>query len=111
MSWKIVGVIESRGGDVEIMPEWTIGKPNDFTSISDANTIRDAMQGQIEKERQLRLQAAPGVGGAGPAIRYMVLPAIDDGLIRQLHGGEPLAPPKPTGPVLSFSNPAKPSVA
>jgi hypothetical protein len=107
--WKVVGVIESRGGDIEIMPEWTIGKPNEFNSIADANAIRDAMQGQIEKERLARLAAAPGVGGAGPAIRYMVLPAIDEALIRQLHGGEPMPAPKPSGPVLSFNAP-KPSV-
>lgn len=103
--WKIVGTIESRGGDIEVLPEWTIGKPNEFQSYAEADTIRGAMQNIIEKEVAKRLAQAPGVGGAGPAIRYVVLPAIDESLIRQLRGGEIIEAPKPSLPTLSFNVP------
>lgn len=108
MGWKIVGVIESRSGDVEVMPEWTIGSPNEFQNHVDAIAIRDAMQHQIEKRRQERLAASPGVGGAaGPSISYLVLPVIDKALLTQLHGGAPTAPPPPTVPALSFGPPQR----
>lgn len=104
--WKIVGLIESRGGDVEVLPEWAVGTPNEFQNQTEANTVRDAMQGYVEKLKAERTMAAPGVGGsAGPSIRYMVLPAIDDNLIGQLRG---ILPPQPTQvqmPQLSFGRP------
>lgn len=102
--WKVVGVIESRSGDVEFLPEWTIGTPNEFSSKADAEAVRQAMQAQIEHMRIERLQAAPGAGGAGPSIRYIILPAIDQFLISQLHGGDPVRQPaKPQTPALTFS--------
>ena len=101
--WIVVGFVESRSGDVEIMPAWAIGSPNSFASQQDANTVRDAMQSHIERSKAERVAASPGVGGGGPAIRYVVLPAIDDSLIRQLHGGAPASAPAPAAPSLSFS--------
>ncbi len=103
MSWKVVGLVESRSGDLEFLPEWTIGSPNNFGAHSEATMVRDAMQSHVERNKAERTAASPGVGGAGPAIRYMVLPAIDDGLIAQLHGGSPSHPSSPPAPQLSFN--------
>lgn len=108
--WKVIGLVESRSGDVEFLPEWSVGKPNEFQSQADANTICDAMQAHVERLKALRTAAAPGVGGsAGPSIRYMVLPAIDDQLIDQLHGGAVAKPQVPAPPALSFGGPRQPS--
>lgn len=103
MSWKVVGLVESRSGDLEFLPEWTIGSPNNFGAHSEATMVRDAMQSHVERNKAERTAASPGVGGAGPAIRYMVLPAIDDGLIAQLHGGSAPHPSSPPTPQLTFN--------
>lgn len=87
-----MGLVESRSGDVEVLPEWCVGKPNGFASQSDAVTVRDSMQAAVDAMK------------ARTTIRYVVLPAIDDSLLAQLHGGNPTTAPLPTTPALSFSN-------
>lgn len=89
MTWIIVGLVESRSGDVEVLPDWCVGKPNSFDAQSDALTVRDSMQAAVDAMK------------AKTAIRYIVLPAIDDKLMSQLHGTAPPAA-APKTPTLSF---------
>lgn len=100
MAWKIVGIIESRGGDLEVLPEWTIGAPNSFDNVTHANLVRDSMQGIVDAHRSPRTgqqHEAPKL----PPIKYLVVPAIDQGLIDQLNGKQP-QPTQPAAPALSF---------
>jgi hypothetical protein len=95
LTWIIVGLVESRSGDVEILPDWCIGKPNGFNAQSDALTVRESMQAAVDAMK------------SKTNIRYIVLPAIDDGLITQLHGTSPPAA-APKLPTLSFGPPPRP---
>lgn len=115
MPYKIVGICEGRSGDVEFLPEWAIGEPNSFSSLANANHVCASMQAHVDRVKAERVAASPGIGGStGPAIKYMVLPALDSALLQQLHAHAAPAPaPVPTGPVLSFgtSPPSVPSAA
>lgn len=94
MVWKIVGLIESRSGDLEVMPEWVIGTPNAFDSYNDANVLRESMQ-QIHVASKEKT-----------AIRYLVLPAIDPSLLNQVRGiNQPQQPAPPPAPAINFGLP------
>lgn len=109
MAWKIVAIIESRAGDLEILPEWCVGSPNSFDHVSQANLVRDSMQSIVDAQR------APRGGGASPdvpklpPIKYLIVPAIDAHTIDQLNGKQP-APPQqqPSPPPLTFGLPHVP---
>jgi len=88
MGWKIVGIIESRSGDIAILPEWAIGTPNEFTQHGDAQIVANAMLSVFAKEKT--------------PIRYLVMPTIDDALISQLRGAPSTVPPPPPQNALSF---------
>lgn len=103
MAYKIVGICESRSGDVEFLPEWAIGSPNDFAALVDAEQVRLAMQAFVDKQKAERAASA-GASLAGPAIRYVVLPAIDPSLQRQL---QPAPQPSAPEPSLNFGNGAR----
>lgn len=81
MAWKIVGLIESRGGVTTVLPEWSIGNPNNFTSHADAQTIRDAMANAVAKEKM--------------TLRYVIVPAIDEALVAQLNQQQVTVAPTP----------------
>jgi hypothetical protein len=99
VSWKIVGIIESRGGDLEVLPDWTIGAPNDFQSLQHATLVRDSMQSVVDHQRAPRGAAdAPKL----PPVKYMILPAIDGNLIDQLQGNAPPPTQQQHAPSLSF---------
>lgn len=102
MAWKILGLIESRGGDLEILPAWCIGEPNSFDNLQHASLVRDQMQAIVDTQRAPRGAAAIEAPKL-PPIKYMLVPAIDDGLIAQLHG-KAAAPPIAQTPALSFGN-------
>lgn len=88
MAWKIAGIIEGRSGNVAILPEWCIGGPNDFKNVAEAETIREAMANAVAKDKT--------------AIRYVLLPAIDDALIAQVRElGAPQPAPARTVNALS----------
>jgi hypothetical protein len=88
MAWKIIGIIESRSGDIAILPEWAIGTPNEFTQHGDATTVASAMSAVFAKEKT--------------PIRYLVMPTIDDALISQVRGAPSPLPPQPAPNTLSF---------
>jgi hypothetical protein len=98
MSWKIIGLVESRSGDIAILPEWCIGKPNDFANHAEAVQIQEAMQAVHVKAKEKT------------PIRYLVMPAIDETLIKQVRG---IAHPEPTPqiPALSFGGKQQPPPA
>ena len=87
MAWKIIGIIESRSGDIAILPEWAIGTPNEFTQHGDATTVAAAMCAVFAKEKT--------------PIRYLVMPTIDDALIGQVRGAPAPVNPQPAS-MLSF---------
>lgn len=107
--WKIIGLLESRGGDIEFLPEWSISTPgtNAFDAQSSANSVCSALNSYVEELRRKKLQEAPGVGGASTSIRYMVLPCIDPHLLAQVNGGSVAPAPQPSTPALSFSTPPR----
>ncbi len=98
--WKVIAIIESRGGDLEVLPEWTIGEPNRFENASHAGLVRDSMQQIVDAQRAPRTAGQHDLPKL-PPIKYLVVPAIDQGLIDQLNGKAP--PPQPAAPPpLSF---------
>ncbi len=101
MAWKVIAIIESRAGDLEILPEWCIGKQNHFDNLSHATTVKDSMQQIVDAQRAPR---TPGQSDSPklPPVKYMIVPCIDQNLIDQLHGKQP-APQQPAPPALSFS--------
>lgn len=105
MSWKVIGIIESRAGDLEVLPEWSIGTPNSFENLAHATTVKDSMQSIVDQQR------APRTAGQSdapklPPVKYMVLPCIDSATIDQLHGRQPAPQPQPP-PTLSFGPPTQ----
>lgn len=101
MAWKIVGIIESRAGDLEVLPDWTIGTPNTFDNLQHVMLVRDSMQSIVDNQRAPR--GAPDAPKL-PPVKYMVLPAIDESLIAQLQGKQPPPQHQPSAPPLSFGN-------
>ena len=99
MAWKIVGLIESRAGDLEILPDWTIGAPNDFDNLQHATLVRDSMQSIVDNQRAPR----NGIDTPKlPPVKYMIVPAIDGNLIDQLQGKAPAPAQQHQSPPLSF---------
>jgi hypothetical protein len=78
MAWKIIGLVEGRGGAVTALPEFAIGSPNNFEDPHTADRARELLNAAIPPREQKN-------------IRYVVLPAIDDGLHLALKGA--VAPP------------------
>lgn len=90
MAWKIAGLIEGRSGNITVVPESFIGEHNNFNNLAEAETIKDAMNQAVLKEKT--------------TIRYVLLPAIDDALIQQVRQlGAPQ--PAPRAPAISFTGP------
>lgn len=82
MAWKIIGLVEGRGGAVSALPEYAVGSPNSFDDPHTADRARDLMQKAVPEREQKH-------------IRYVVLPAIDDGLHAALKGAA-APPPQPS---------------
>lgn len=101
MAWKIVAIIESRAGDLEVLPEWTLGAPNNFDNLTHATLVRDQMQAIVDGQRAPRGGAASPDVPKLPPIKYLIVPAIDPNLIDQLNGKQP-APAQQQAPALSF---------
>lgn len=103
MAWKIVGIIESRAGDLEVLPAWCVGEPNSFDNFQQATLVRDSMQSIVDQQRAPRGgPQSPDVPKLYP-IKYMLVPAIDPSLIDQLNGKHPSpAPPQQQPSPLSF---------
>jgi hypothetical protein len=94
VAWKIVGIIESRAGDLEILPEWAVGTPNCFDNIQQANLVRDSMQAIVDQQRAPRGgPQSPDVPKL-PPIKYMLVPSIDTSTIDQLNGKHPTPQPQ-----------------
>lgn len=96
--WRIVGLIESRSGDIEFLPQWAVSSTpelGDFGNYADAQLVADAM---VKHHAQLK-ERTP--------IRYMVMPVIDEALLAQLRGAP--APQPVATPQLGFN--AKPASA
>ena len=92
--WRIIGLIESRSGDLEILPQHAIAAKDgaaDFDSWQIANTIVQAMMGHYASVKEKS------------AIRYLIVPVIDDALLKQVHGSAPQQPVAPSPPQISFS--------
>ena len=83
MAWKIIGLLEGRGGAISALPEYAMGSPNAFDDPHTADRARDLMQKAIVEREQ-------------KTIRYVVVPAIDDGLHAALKGAVPQPPPQPS---------------
>lgn len=83
MAWKIVGLVEGRAGVLNVLPD--IGEPNEFPDHMLAVRAQQAMtQALEEKERKI--------------FRYVVVPAIDEGLhnaIRNTGAPQQQAPQPP----------------
>lgn len=93
MAYRIIGILEGRNGHLAILPDSAVavGEANHFNSHNDAQTVAEAMKGQMAKEKA--------------TLRYLVVPTIDDALLRQLHGTSAAAPPPLANvPALSFGN-------
>ncbi len=92
--WRIIGLIESRSGDLEVLPQHAIAAKDglaDFESWQIANTIVQAMIAHFASVKTKE------------AIRYLIVPVIDDALLRQVHGGSaPAQPVAPAAPQISF---------
>jgi hypothetical protein len=99
MAYRIIGILEGRTGHLAILPDSAVavGDANHFTSHNDAQTVAEAMKHQMSKEKA--------------TLRYLVVPTIDDALLKQLHGGQAAPPPVPQAPALSFGRPQQPPPA
>lgn len=97
-----MAIIESRAGDLEVLPEWCIGDPNHFEHLNHATTVRDSMQAITDQQRAPRTPGQSDAPKLAP-IKYMIVPCIDQNLIDQLHGKQPAPQPQPQQPPpLSF---------
>lgn len=104
MAWKVIAIIESRAGDLEILPDWCIGTLNSFDNVTHATLVRDSMQQIVDANRSPRV---PGHAEAPklPPIKYMLVPTIDQNLIDQLNGKQPAPQQQQQNPALSFGAP------
>lgn len=100
MAWKVIAIIESRAGDLEVLPEWCLGTQNNFENVSHATLVRDSMQHIVDSNRSPRV-AGQAEAPKLPPIKYMIVPTIDQGLIDQLNGKQP-APQQQQPAALSF---------
>ena len=92
MAYRIIGILEGRNGHLAILPDSAVavGEANHFNAYNDAQTVAEAMKAQMAKEKA--------------TLRYLVVPTIDDSLIKQLHGGSATPQPVPHSPRLTFGN-------
>lgn len=92
MAYRIIGILEGRNGHLAILPPEAVavGEANHFNAYNDAQTVAEAMKHQMAKEKA--------------TLRYLVVPTIDDALLKQLHGGSAAPQPVNPAPRLNFGN-------
>jgi hypothetical protein len=90
MAYRIIGILEGRNGHLAILPDAAVavGEANHFNAYNDAQTVAEAMKHQMAKEKA--------------TLRYLVVPTIDDALLKQLHGGSAAPAPVQNVPQLTF---------
>lgn len=90
--WRILGLIESRSGDLEVLPQWAVAATpelGDFSVFSEAETVRNAMASHHVQTKEKA------------AIRYIIMPVIDAALLGQLRGVP--VPVAPQAPQMTFN--------